>query len=208
MKVLVIANGKGGVGKTTTAVNMAALLSEKQKVLLVDADRQGSSTWWVERSQEEIFHLTKETEPKLLKHLRKVKGYEVVIVDTPPALHDEALRAVVEVADYMVLPTSPAPMDLAALIETVRQAIAPVGVKHRVLLNKVDTRSLGEALEAQQALMNAGIPVFNAFVRTYKAHERAALDGVPITKWKGGNAREAEADYRRVVDELLREWGN
>lgn len=208
MKVLVIANGKGGVGKTTTAVNMAALLSEKQKVLLVDADRQGSSTWWVERSPEEIFHLTKETDPKLLKHLRKVKGYEVVIVDTPPALHDEALRAVVEVADYMVLPTSPAPMDLAALIETVRQAIAPVGVKHRVLLNKVDTRSLGEALEAQQALMNAGIPVFNAFVRAYKAHERAALDGVPITKWKGGNAREAEADYRRVVDELSREWGN
>ena len=89
-----------------------------------------------------------------------------------------------------------------------QQAVAPFGIKHRVLLNKVDTRSLGEALEAQQALMNAGIPVFNAFVRAYKAHERAALNGVTITKWNGGNAREAEADYRRVVDELLREWGN
>jgi chromosome partitioning protein len=42
-------------------------------------------------------------------------------------------------------------------------------------------------------------------VRAYKAHERAALDGKPITRWRGPNAREAEADYRRVAEELKRE---
>jgi chromosome partitioning protein len=53
--------------------------------------------------------------------------------------------------------------------------------------------------------MESQIPVFHAFVRAYKAHERAALDGIPITAWKGPNAREAEADYRRIAEELMRE---
>jgi chromosome partitioning protein len=96
-------------------------------------------------------------------------------------------------------------MDLTALIETVRSAVTPLGVNHRVLLTKVDSRSLKETLEAQNTLMELGIPACHAFVRNYKAHERSALDGVAITRWKGKQAKEAESDYRRVADELLRE---
>ncbi len=75
-----------------------------------------------------------------------------------------------------------------------------------MLLTKVDTRSLGETLEAQNTLIKLGIPVCNAFIRTYKAHERAALEGVAITQWRGKNAKEAESDYRRVAEELQRDW--
>jgi len=88
------------------------------------------------------FDLCTETDPKLLKQLRKVLGYELVVVDTPLALRSDALLSVVQAADYLILPTQPAPMDLTALIETVRQALPPSHVAHRVLLTKVDPRSL------------------------------------------------------------------
>lgn len=206
-KILAVVNGKGGVGKTTTAVNLAAILAENRKVLLVDADPQGSASWWVERSEKGVdFDLTQESDPKLLKNLRQIKSYQVIVVDTPPALRSEALRAVIASADYLILPTPPAAMDLTALIETVQTVVIPLNVAHRVLLTKVDSRSLKETLEAQNTLLELGIPACHAFVRTYKAHERAVLEGLPITEWKGKNAREAQADYRRVAEELTRDW--
>lgn len=206
-KVLVVLNGKGGVGKTTTAINLAATFAESNSVLLVDADPQGSATWWVDRSQQGMgFDLTQETNPELLGELRKITSYELVVVDTPPALDSGALATVVPAADYLILPTPPAPMDLAALIGTVREIVRPVGVAYRVLLTRVDPRSAVEALEAQNTLLELGIPACSAFVRTYKAHERAALEGMAVTQWRGRNARAAAADYRRVADEIQQDW--
>lgn len=206
-KVLAVVNGKGGVGKTTTAVNLAAILAEKNKVLLVDSDPQASASWWIERNNSDLdFEFSRETNPEVLRDLPKLSNYSLVVVDTPPALRSEAMAAVISSADYLVLPTPPAPMDLTALIETVRSEVIPLGVAYRVLLTKVDPRSLKETLETQNTLLELGIPACNAFIRTYKAHERAALEGMSIVKWRGKNAREAEADYRRVAEELQRDW--
>lgn len=206
-RVLVVLNGKGGVGKTTTAVNLAAVFAETQPVLLVDADPQGSASWWVERNSGAWqFDLTQETNPHLLSQLKTVQTYHLIVVDTPPALDSEALNAVIPMADYLLMPTPPAPMDLAAVITTIKQAVMTVGVPHRVLLTRVDTRCLGEALDALTTLAEVGIAACKTYIRAYKAHERAALEGVPITSWRGAHGSQARADYCRVAEELEQDW--
>jgi chromosome partitioning protein len=206
-KIIVVANGKGGVGKTTTSMALAGIFAEHYKVLAVDADVQGSFSWWVDRGEQKMgFDLVQETDPLLLGKLKQVEEYELVVVDTPPALNSESLAAAIAAADYLLLPTPPAPMDLAILVETVRRAVVPSGVAHRVLLTRVDPRSWTEAQSAQSTLKELGIPACKTVIRAYKAHERAALDGVPIIQWRGKHAKEAQADYRKVADEIERDW--
>jgi chromosome partitioning protein len=78
-------------------------------------------------------------------------------------------------------------MDLAALIDTVKEAVTPVGTPHRVAVTKVDTRSLREAIEAQ-ILFTVGnscyVMPYYPYLK-HKAHERAALDGVALLNGGG-----------------------
>ena len=181
------------MAKPQTAVSLASALSETTPVLLLDTDPQGSAIWWTQRNANGFgFEVQSGSDPQALKTLRRSRKHQLVIVDTPPALDSDALKVVIPAADYLVLPTPPAPMDLAALIETVRTTVTPAGVAHRVLLTRVDPRSLREALDAQNTLMELGIPAFHAFVRSYKAHERAALEGLAITQLQGKYSKEAQ----------------
>ena len=102
---IVVANLKGGVGKTTTAVYLAAVAAARgyDPVLLIDADRQASSAEWLEeRPIEGVTVVEAPSERTVARALSRHEG--MAIVDTPPG--DERLvQSAVEAADAVVIPT-------------------------------------------------------------------------------------------------------
>jgi chromosome partitioning protein len=85
MNVIVIANQKGDVGKTTIAMQLGAALSRRHDVLVIDADRQGSAAWCADRSRDSVpFDLAATQSLLALGRIRELAGrYHYVLVDTP-----------------------------------------------------------------------------------------------------------------------------
>jgi chromosome partitioning protein len=107
--ILVVAALKGGVGKTTTAVYLAAAaVGAKRSVTLVDSDPQGSAADWVEHGADEILESVEvveaPTERLLVRTLERVDPDDVAVVDTPPG-HERLLTKALERADAVVIPT-------------------------------------------------------------------------------------------------------
>jgi chromosome partitioning protein len=118
-KIALIAQ-KGGVGKTTVAVNLAvAMQASGLKTTLFDLDPQESAVIWADRRTDEFPHVEFLTERKLPQGLRDAtaQGFSIAIIDTPPAAGPQAFTAA-ESADLVLIPCRPNLVDLDAIRRT------------------------------------------------------------------------------------------
>lgn len=118
--IIGVLNQKGGVGKTTLSINIAACLARNDlSVLLVDADPQASAlTWSSVRDADPIFPVIGMAKPTLHKDLPGVASkYDAVIIDGAPRVN-ELGRAVIMASDVIVIPVQPSPYDVWAAEET------------------------------------------------------------------------------------------
>ncbi len=124
MPVIVVANPKGGVGKTTLSSNIAGYLASKgHAVMLGDADRQQSARTWLSLRPAGLPRITA-WEVAHDEVVRPPKGTTHVVLDTPAGLHGKRFDEVMKVADKVIVPLQPSIFDIHATHEFVRQLLA------------------------------------------------------------------------------------
>lgn len=211
MIVIAVAQSKGGVGKTTLAVNVAGEITRYDRsVTLVDADPQGGASRWAEpRRLDFPVHHEVFTPRNPLLWVRNVlkSGSDFVLVDLPAGF-GPAFDAAVTIADLVVVPSGPSSLDLGAARTTIAKArdvrrTDPGGppLKFVTVPTKVDL-AFEEGAEIVEALHDLGEPVATplsydaAFVRSFTT-------GTTVSTSDGGSR--ARGDVRKLSLFLLRQ---
>ena len=203
MPVIVVANPKGGVGKSTLATNVAgALAREGHAVMLGDIDRQQSSRQWLAMRPAHLPPIRGWEEVSHNDIVRPPKGTTHVVLDTPAGLHGKRLDAVLRIAQKILIPLQPSLFDiqathafLCALREHPRAAEIRLGlVGMRVREHTIANDQL------HQYLATLNVPVV-AWLRDTQNYVQLAARG--LTLWDVAPSR-VERDLEQWLP--LKEW--
>ena len=196
--ILTITSYKGGVGKTTSAVHLAAYLQTLAPTLLLDGDQTKNATAWSQRGKGFPFRVA-----GIDQAAKLARDFEHIVIDTGqrPSLDD--LRAAAEGCDLLVIPAVPASLDTDGLGQTIR-ALQQIGTgTYRVLLTKVPPPPEKEAVELREFLAGLSVPMFQAEVPELKAFKKAASAGQIVNQTPDRNAARAWKAYAAAGKEIL-----
>jgi chromosome partitioning protein len=195
--IIGVLNQKGGVGKTTIAVNLAAVyVKAGQRVLLVDADPQGSSLAWSSaREGKPLFTVVGMPKPTLHKDMPSIASdYDVVIIDGSPRV-SELGRAAIMASDMVVIPVQPSPYDVWASADTVKLIKEAQQFKANlqavfVINRKIVNTAIGR--DVTKALANFDLPVCDRALSQRVIYAESAARGLAVIEAEPNSAATRE----------------
>ncbi len=212
--VISLVNQKGGCGKTTVSMHLAGALARRgqgMKVLVVDADPQGTATRWAACAADgEPFPASvvglAAANTKVHREVQKfVDDYDYIIIDCPPSADSQVPQSALLITDVALVPVIPSPPDLWAAIgigKTIEGAqIVNEELKTRLILNQLQPNTtLGR--EALEILPQFGIELARQALSFRQVYRQSAAFGQTVHNY-GSKAKEAIDEIEALTDEVV-----
>jgi chromosome partitioning protein len=210
--VTTIGNTKGGVGKTTLAVNLAIGLSRRgEDVLLIDGDKQATALAFTEirstRHPEAPSYTAVALQGAQIRtQMRSLeRRYEHIVIDAG-GQDTESLRAALMVSDLVIIPTAPRSFDLWGVDHTrdlIEQARVVHDLRALAVLNGADANGSDNQSSLDLLAAVAGIEVFPHVIGRRKAFSKAADEGLSVLEYMDANNRPGSLAAREDLNRLL-----
>lgn len=215
MQSFLIANPKGGAGKSTLATNLAGCFARQgHRVMLGDIDRQQSSREWLRLRPPSLPHIaTWDIEPD--QPARPPKDTTHVVLDTPAGLHGKRLAQMLKLVNRVIVPLQPSLFDILATRDFLDVLLEEKEVRKQhafvaVVGMRVDARTRAAA-ELERFLADQGLPVLT-LLRDTQNYVQAAAHGLTIFDLPASRAAQDWAQWQPLLDWTGRqpstEWAN
>ena len=204
MPVVSFLNQKGGVGKSTLSINVAACLAGRGRVLLIDADKQGTSSTWASLRDASPFQVVTMARENMARDaIALAAGFDFAVIDGPP--HAEGItRSCIIASDIVVVPIEPGGASRWSSDVTVRQLNEACEAKPTLKCGFVVSRKIAGTVlgrEARTMAADAGLKLLRAEIEQRVAFAEAMTMGQTIFEWAGSSRGMFE--IRDLTDELL-----
>lgn len=205
--VIALVGNKGGIGKTTLCVNLAAALSAHGPTVILDADPQRSSLQWRHLAvrDDAVAVIDAVADVQGAVHAAQT-GHRYVLVDCPPSVHAAQTAGVLTICDLALLPVQPSPLDIWATVHIEAQVSAArssnPGLRAVLVINQLEPRTKLSQL-MRRALAEISLPAAQTAIRRRVAYRASVLEGCTVMELGSRGAAAAE-EIHQLIDEVVR----